>query len=79
MPDGRHDWNPRCRNRPYDWLLVKAPQVFQATASATNDEHFGRWFEPIGKVDPLRDFQRGAFTLDARRNHQDFDAREAAA
>ena len=65
-------------NRPDDDLFVEAPQVFEAAAAATDDQHIEWRLKLVCKRDPAGNLGRGPFALHAGRNDDDLHAMKAA-
>ena len=70
VPDGTHRGDGAGRESPRDDLLVEGPQIFQAAATARDDEHVDRRSRAAPR-DPSRDLLRGAVSLHPRGDDED--------
>ncbi len=62
MPDGRDDRDAGARDRPRDELLVKGPEVLDASPAPPDDQHLSRLFG-VGQIQRLRDLLGRAVAL----------------
>ncbi|MNE33217.1 hypothetical protein D3C80_1268730 [compost metagenome] len=70
MTDSRNHRNMRCRHRPHDDFIVKAPEIFKAAAATRHDQHirprncaiFGQGIKPFNRC---RHFGTTGFPLHA--------------
>ena len=79
MSHRRNDRNARSGDGPQDDLFVECPQIFQAAAAASDDEHVDFAGEAVDRLDARGDFFRRAVTLHAARHDQHMHVSPAAA
>ena len=80
VADGGNERDVALRRGPHHDLLVEAPQVFERSAAARDDEHVGSRDRAAGRqrveaADRLRDLSRRCFPLHPHRPHQHVDGK----